>query len=437
MRKLKYVSLFSGIEAATVAWRPLGWEPIAFCEIDPFPSAVLKHHYPNVPNLGDITKVDWTPYVGTADIVVGGSPCQSFSIAGKREGLAGASGLMFEYIRAVRELRPAWFVWENVPGALSSERGGSYRQLLSEMDALGYGLAWRVLDAEFFDVPQRRERLFLVGHLGDQRAAEVLFDEQGLSWDFTSGREKRKALAQAARGGVGDADQGVGGNLTRGENQARRVYSADGVSPTLAARGGSGQNQQAVLTVQTANTNSNGSPVKDGQVADTLDTNNSMAVAFNTNTGVSGHAGSLAISEDTSPTLKTDHAPAVLPFAQNQRNEIRETPVSGALAARPGKNQTYVCRMDMAVNSAADEDCAGTLTAHAFKANPYIYPSEGTAVNPEPPVTLQVRCGKPEGGGKGALAQTDMSATLSTGNMQVPITPPRKETAWMTTRRPA
>ena len=124
MRKLKYVSLFSGIEAATVAWRPLGWEPIAFCEIDPFPSAVLKHHYPNVPNLGDITKVDWTPYVGTADIVVGGSPCQSFSIAGKREGLAGASGLMFEYIRAVRELRPAWFVWENVPGALSSERGG-------------------------------------------------------------------------------------------------------------------------------------------------------------------------------------------------------------------------------------------------------------------------------------------------------------------------
>lgn len=379
MRKLKYVSLFSGIEAATVAWRPLGWEPIAFCEIDPFPSAVLKHHYPNVPNLGDITKVDWTPYVGTADIVVGGSPCQSFSIAGKREGLAGASGLMFEYIRAVRELRPAWFVWENVPGALSSERGGAYRQLLSEMDALGYGLAWRVLDAEFFDVPQRRERLFLVGHLGDQRAAEVLFDEQGLSWDFTSGREKRKALAQAARGGVGDADQGVGGNLT------------------------SGQNQQAVLTVQTANTNSNGSPIKDGQVADTLDTNNSMAVAFNTNTGVSGHAGSLAISEDTSPTLKTDHAPAVLPFAQNQRNEIRETPVSGALATRQGKNQTYVCRMDMAVNSAADEDCAGTLTAHAFKANPYIYPSEGTAVNPEPPVTLQVRCGKPEGDGKGAL----------------------------------
>ena len=144
---VKYVSIFSGIEAATVAWHPLGWEPLAFSEIDPFPSTVLQHHYPDIPNLGDITKIDWRPYVGAADIVVGGSPCQSFSVAGKREGLAGASGLMFEYIRAVRELRPRWFVWENVPGAFTSERGEAYRQLLSEMDALGYGLAWRVLDA--------------------------------------------------------------------------------------------------------------------------------------------------------------------------------------------------------------------------------------------------------------------------------------------------
>ncbi|TCE93114.1 hypothetical protein MCC10074_0726 [Bifidobacterium longum subsp. longum] len=121
---MKYISLFSGIEAATVAWEQLGWEPLAFSEIDPFPSAVLQHHYQNIPNLGDVTKIDWSPYVGAADIVVGGSPCQSFSVAGKREGLAGASGLMFEYIRAVRELRPRWFVWENVPGAFSSEQGG-------------------------------------------------------------------------------------------------------------------------------------------------------------------------------------------------------------------------------------------------------------------------------------------------------------------------
>lgn len=132
-RKLRYVSVFSGIEAVSCALDPDVWEPVAFSEIDPFPSAVLAHHYPDVPNLGDITKIDWTPYVGSVDVVWGGSPCQSFSLAGNREGLKGASGLMFEFIRCVRELGPRWFVWENVPGALSSENGHAFGQLLSEM----------------------------------------------------------------------------------------------------------------------------------------------------------------------------------------------------------------------------------------------------------------------------------------------------------------
>ena len=140
-RKLRYVSVFSGIEAVSCALDPDLWEPVAFSEIDPFPSAVLAHHYPDVPNLGDITKIDWTPYVGSVDVVWGGSPCQSFSLAGNREGLKGASGLMFEFIRCVRELGPRWFVWENVPGALSSENGHAFGQLLSEM--AGGGMAWR------------------------------------------------------------------------------------------------------------------------------------------------------------------------------------------------------------------------------------------------------------------------------------------------------
>lgn len=220
---MKYISLFSGIEAATVAWEQLGWEPLAFSEIDTFPSAVLQHHYQNIPNLGDVTKIDWSPYVGAADIVVGGSPCQSFSVAGKREGLAGASGLMFEYIRAVRELRPRWFVWENVPGAFTSERGEAYRQLLSEMDALGYGLAWRVLDAQFFGVAQRRERVFLVGSLGTMRCAEVLFERESMSWDHQSSRQKRQALTGEDQERVGTADHDSG-CLNPGEAQSRRVY---------------------------------------------------------------------------------------------------------------------------------------------------------------------------------------------------------------------
>lgn len=423
---MKYVSIFSGIEAATVAWHPLGWEPLAFSEIDPFPSAVLQHHYPDIPNLGDITKIDWSPYVGAADIVVGGSPCQSFSVAGKREGLAGASGLMFEYIRAVRALRPRWFVWENVPGAFTSERGGAYRQLLSEMDALGYGLAWRVLDAQFFGVAQRRERVFLVGSLGTMRCAEVLFERESLSWDHQSSREKRKALTEEAARRVGTADHDSG-CLNPGETQSRRVYPTSGVYPTLSTREKSGQSQESVFLCQTAHSQSTELGVGESDVMNTLDTTNNTAVAaldfkvkpvsFLYSQGAK--ARSLGISE-ISPTLKTDHNPVVA-FASNQHDEVLELEVAGALAAQPGiKQQTYICRADGQTNAMTSVDMAPTLTSHAKKDPPLIYPAEDSTGEDEP-VTLQIHGGKP-GGGKGALIQRDMSATLSTHNTQTPIT---------------
>ena len=166
--KMRYVSLFSGIEAASVAFEPLGWEPVAFAEIEPFPCAVLEARWPDVQNLGDVTEIDWMKFKedhGTVDLVVGGSPCQSFSIAGGRDSLDGESRLMFEYIRAVEELRPTWLIWENVPGVLSV-RDNAFGQLLGELSDIGYGLAWRVLDAQFFGVAQRRRRVFLVGHVG-------------------------------------------------------------------------------------------------------------------------------------------------------------------------------------------------------------------------------------------------------------------------------
>lgn len=226
---MRYISLFSGIEAATVAAEGLDWEPVAFSEIDPFPSAVLAYHYPEVPNLGDITKVDWRPYRGKCDLIVGGSPCQSFSIAGKREGLNGASGLMWEYVRAIREVCPQWIVWENVPGALSSSGGEDFRCLLSALDELGYGLAWRILDAQFFGVPQRRRRVFLVGHFGDRPPTEVLFERESLRGDFETSRKKREALtARACR----CADEAKSDCLNAGDSQSKRVYRTDGVAPT-------------------------------------------------------------------------------------------------------------------------------------------------------------------------------------------------------------
>lgn len=200
---MRYISLFSGIEAASVAWKDLdGWEPVAFSEIDKFPSAVLAYRFPDVPNLGDITKIDWSEVIakhGAVDLIVGGSPCQSFSIAGGRESLDGESRLMFEYIRAVQDVRPKWFLWENVPGVLST-RDNAFEQLLTEMEKLGYGMAWGTLDAQFFGVAQRRKRVFLVGYLGNVGcAAAVLFDSESMRGNTQTSKQKREELTRAVK----------------------------------------------------------------------------------------------------------------------------------------------------------------------------------------------------------------------------------------------
>lgn len=214
---MRYVSLFSGIEAATVAWQPLGFEAVAFSEIDPFPCAVLQERFSDVPNLGDITQIDWRSLRGAVDLVVGGSPCQSFSVAGKRTGLEGQSGLMWEYIRAVSDLRPQWILWENVPGVFSIDKGRAFATLLCALEELGYGLAWRVLDAQFYGVAQRRRRVFLVGHASVGCAVSVLFECDSVSGNTQSSKEKRAVLTSTAKKGVRGCYSLAGNTIGRQE----------------------------------------------------------------------------------------------------------------------------------------------------------------------------------------------------------------------------
>ena len=200
-----YGSVCSGIEAATVAWHPLGWKPAFFSEIESFPRAVLAHHYPETPLHGDFTTIGADQY-GPIDLLVGGTPCQSFSIAGLRGGLDDERGnLALEFLRLAQRTRAKWLVWENVPGVLSSNGGRDFGAILGGMVELGYGIAYRVLDAQFFGLAQRRRRVFVVGCLGDwASAAAVLFERHSLSGHPAPSREKRESVAGtiAARFGI-------------------------------------------------------------------------------------------------------------------------------------------------------------------------------------------------------------------------------------------
>ena len=250
---MKYLSVCSGIEAASVAWRPLGWDPWAFSEIEPFPSAVLDHHYPDVPNLGDMTEFNTWPDA-TIDLLCGGTPCQSFSVAGLRKGLDDPRGdLMLTFGAIARRYRPRWLVWENVPGVLSSNGGRDFGAFLGLLGELGYGYAYRILDAQYVRVdgygvavPQRRRRVFVVGYLGDwRRAAAVLFERESLSGNPPPRRGPgARVAATLTRGAESSGRGGYAGRrqeddyniVTASRMVAFGEYDDDGTASTLKAR---------------------------------------------------------------------------------------------------------------------------------------------------------------------------------------------------------
>jgi DNA (cytosine-5)-methyltransferase 1 len=198
---MNYLSVCSGIEAATVAWHDLGWKPVGFSEIEKFPSQILAHHYPAVTNFGDMTKYKEWKLNDPIGLLVGGTPCQSFSVAGLRKGLEDPRGnLALTYVGILDRFRPKWCVWENVQGVLSSGAGRDFGSFLGALAELGYGFAYRMLDAQYFGVAQRRKRVFVVGHLGDWKpAAKVLFEPESLSGNNKESRIKKQNIANTTK----------------------------------------------------------------------------------------------------------------------------------------------------------------------------------------------------------------------------------------------
>ena len=271
---MNYISFCSGIEAATAAWHPLNWSPVAFCEIDKFASRVLDHHYPDVPNLGDFTKVDWSQY--SADICVGGTPCQAFSVAGLRNSLADERGnLTLEFVRAINIIRPHTVAWENVPGVLSTSDNafgcflaalvGCDEPIVFEQGWPNSGVvdgpdrraAWRILDAQYFGLAQRRKRVFVVANSGDRpHPAEILVEWESLRRDSPPSRTSGEGVAGtvAARttggGGFGTDFEAAGGLQPV---IGMQLFTAEGSVGVSLTRHGYGTNNQAPLFVDTYN----------------------------------------------------------------------------------------------------------------------------------------------------------------------------------------
>jgi DNA (cytosine-5)-methyltransferase 1 len=206
-KPLRYLSVCSGMEAATVAWHHMGWTPVGFSEIEPFPSQILKHHYPTIPNYGDLTKFkEWPIQRGAIDLLVGGTPCQAFSVAGLRQGLADPRGnLALTFLALADHLRPKYILWENVPGVLSSSGGRDFGSFIGALAELRYGFAWRICDAQHYGVAQRRKRVFLLAIEGAgnwRTAAEILFERKSLFGDIEESDKEGEGITSDAGASV-------------------------------------------------------------------------------------------------------------------------------------------------------------------------------------------------------------------------------------------
>ena len=246
VKTMKVASFFAGIGGFDLGFERSGMEVLFQCEINKFGQSILRKHWPNVPLFNDINEVKASDIPKEVDIWCGGFPCQDLSSAnqGKRKGLDGSrSGLFYEFARLVKERKPRWLILENVPGLLNSHQGEDFRCVIEELDELGYGVSWRVLDAKYFGTPQRRRRVYIVGSLGSIRAARVLFEEgstrivakQGLGEKLSSARGISESDKQASVYSIQHAS--IGRKASAGPQA--KGFRNDGETYTLDSRGSS------------------------------------------------------------------------------------------------------------------------------------------------------------------------------------------------------
>ena len=377
-------SLFDGSGGFPLGGLLAGIKPLWASEIEPFPIRVTTKRLPSVKHLGDISTVDGSK-IEPVDIITFGSPCTDMSVAGKRAGLDGRqSCLFYQAIRIVKEMRcatdgkyPRFIVWENVPGAFSSNRGEDFKAVLEAVCSVkgegvsvpeppkgkwanagnivgdGFSLAWRVLDAQFWGIPQRRKRIYLVADFAGGSAGKILFESEGVSGYSAEGFRAWQGAAGSAAEGAGTA-----GGVCLNDQGGQRMDVTDGVTCTLRAEA---HHPPCVLE----------------------------SAGFCTEH--SAKARGIGYEEETSPTLRAGTVPAAVALYENHSQDTRYT---GPLETAPTVNATY----GMGGNN-----------------QPFV-------VEPDTPKTLKIRSGC-EGGGKGPIIQDDRSATLSCNNDQTVFVP--------------
>ena len=383
LQKLTLGSLFDGSGGFPLGGLLAGITPVWASEIEPFPIRVTAKRLPFVKHLGDINQIHGAD-IEPVDIITFGSPCTDMSVAGKRAGLDGSqSCLFYEAVRIVKEMRcatdgnyPRFIVWENVPGAFSSNKGEDFKAVLEAVCSVkgegvsvpgppkgrwanagsivgdGFSLAWRVFDAQFWGVPQRRKRIYLVADLAGGSAGKILFESEGLSGYSAEGFRAWQGTA----GGTADCP-GAAGGICLNDQGGSRMDVTEEVSATLRAQ-------------------------EHGHPPCVLE-----AAGFCTEHSAKAHG--IGYEEGVSPTLRAGTVPAAVAMFENHSQDTRYT---GPIETAPTVNATY----GMGGNN-----------------QPFVV---------ETPKTLKIRSGC-EGGGKGALIQEDKSATLSCNNDQAVFVP--------------